>query len=129
MCVLGRWCDHVGVKSTVLIVDDHAGFRSFARALLEAEGYDVVGEAEDGKSALAAVRRLNPQVVLLDVVLPDLDGFAVCDELTSSGNGPAIVMTSSHDISSYRRRLDASRARGFIGKSDLTGEALADLTG
>jgi DNA-binding NarL/FixJ family response regulator len=117
------------VRSTVLIVDDHAGFRSFARALLEAEGYDVVGEAEDGKSALAEARRLNPEVVLLDVVLPDFDGFVVCDELTVGGNGPAIVMTSSHDISSYRRRLEHSRARGFIGKSDLSGHALAELTG
>ena len=113
----------------MLIVDDHAGFRSFARALLEAEGYDVVGEAEDGKSALAEARRLNPEVVLVDVVLPDIDGFAVCDELTVGGSGPAIVMTSSHDVSSYRRQLDASRARGFIGKSDLSGEALAELTG
>ncbi len=129
MCAPGRWCEHGEVRGTVLIVDDHAGFRSFARALLEAEGYDVVGEAEDGESALAEARRLNPDVVLLDVVLPDFDGFVVCDELTVGGYGPAIVMTSSHDISSYRRRLGRSRARGFIGKSDLSGHALAELTG
>jgi DNA-binding NarL/FixJ family response regulator len=117
------------VGRSLLIVDDHAGFRSFARALFESEGYDVVGEAPDGESALAAARRLQPEIVLLDVNLPDLDGFSVCDRLTEGGGGPAIVMTSSRDISSYRRRLELSRARGFIAKIDLSGPALADLTG
>jgi DNA-binding NarL/FixJ family response regulator len=115
------------VAATVLIVDDHAGFRSFARALLEAEGYDVVGEATDGASALAAVRALAPEVVLLDVALPDMDGFAVCDALLQDGHGPAVVLTSSRDVSAYRRRLEQSRARGFIAKSELSGPALAAL--
>jgi DNA-binding NarL/FixJ family response regulator len=117
------------VAATVLIVDDHAGFRSFARALLEAEGYDVVGEATDGASSLAAVRALAPEVVLLDVALPDMDGFAVCDALLQDGAGPAVILTSSRDVSSYRRRLERSRARGFIPKSELSGRALAALAG
>jgi DNA-binding NarL/FixJ family response regulator len=117
------------VAATVLIVDDHAGFRSFARALLEAEGYDVVGESTDGASALAAVRALAPEVVLLDVALPDMDGFAVCDALLQDGAGPAVILTSSRDVSSYRRRLERSRARGFIPKSELSGRALAALAG
>ena len=117
------------VAATVLIVDDHAGFRSFARALLEAEGYDVVGEATDGTSALAAARALAPEIVLLDVALPDMDGFAVCDALLEDGAGPAVVLTSSRDVSSYRRRLERSRARGFIPKSELSGAALAALAG
>jgi DNA-binding NarL/FixJ family response regulator len=117
------------VAATVLIVDDHAGFRSFARALLEAEGYDVVGEATDGASALAAARALAPELVLLDVALPDMDGFAVCDALLEDGAGPAVVLTSSRDVSSYRRRLERSRARGFIPKSELSGAALAALVG
>ena len=109
------------MAATVLIVDDHAGFRSFARALLEAEGFDVVGEAADGASALAAARALAPELVLLDVALPDMDGFAVCDALLEEGAGPAVVLTSSRDVSSYRRRLKRSRARGFIPKSELSG--------
>ena len=111
----------------MLIVDDHAGFRSFARALLEAEGFDVVGEAEDGTSALAAARALGPALVLLDVALPDMDGFAVCDALLRGSPPPAVVLTSSRDVSAYRRRLGRSGARGFIPKSELSGQALAVL--
>lgn len=117
------------VSATVLIVDDHAGFRSFARALLEAEGFEIVGEAADGASALAAARALTPEFVLLDVALPDIDGFAVCEALLEDGAGPAVVLTSSRDVSSYRRRLERSRARGFIPKSELSGTTLAALTG
>lgn len=90
------------MAATVLIVDDHAGFRSFARALLEAEGFDVVGEATDGASAVALARKLAPKLVLLDVALPDMDGFAVCAALLQDGTGPAVVLTSSRDVSSYR---------------------------
>jgi DNA-binding NarL/FixJ family response regulator len=117
------------VEATVLIVDDHAGFRSFARALLESEGFDVVGEAADGASALALTRALEPALVLLDVALPDMDGFAVCEALLEGGSGPAVILTSSRDVSSYRRRLKRSRARGFIPKSELSGPALAELAG
>ena len=117
------------MAATVLIVDDHAGFRSFARALLEAGGFDVVGEAPDGPAALELTRTLAPDVVLLDVALPGMDGFAVCDALLGDGPGPAVVLTSSRDVSSYRRRLERSRARGFIAKSELSGPALAALAG
>jgi DNA-binding NarL/FixJ family response regulator len=120
-----RACHDLVVAATVLIVDDHAGFRSFARALLEAEGFEVVGEAADGTSALALVRTLEPELVLLDVALPDMDGFAVCEALLAEGNAPVVVLTSSRDVSAYRRRLERSRARGFIPKSELSGPALA----
>jgi DNA-binding NarL/FixJ family response regulator len=117
------------VAATVLIVDDHAGLRSYTRALLLAEGFDVVGEATDGASALALAQSLAPELVLLDVALPDMDGFAVCDALLEDGSGPVVVLTSSRDVSSYRRRLERSQARGFIAKSELSGPALAALTG
>ena len=115
------------MAATVLIVDDHDGFRSFARALLEAAEFDVVGEAADGASALALASALAPELVLLDVALPDMDGFAVCEALLQDGHGPAVVLTSSRDVSAYRRRLEQSRARGFIPKSELSGPALAAL--
>jgi DNA-binding NarL/FixJ family response regulator len=115
------------VAWSVLIVDDHAGFRRSARALLEADGFDVLGEAADGESAVEQARRLRPQVVLLDVQLPGMDGFAVADSLAAEPSGPAIVFISSRERSAYRRRLEATPARGFITKSEFSGECLSSL--
>jgi DNA-binding NarL/FixJ family response regulator len=112
---------------TVLIVDDHAPFRAEARALLEAEGFAVVGEAADGASAIESVRRIRPDVVLLDVQLPGIDGFAVAERLAAGPESPAVVLISSRAPASYRRRLKESPARGFIAKSELSGECLASL--
>lgn len=109
---------------TVLIVDDHAGFRRAARALLEAEGLVVVGESATAYEALDAVGRLRPDVVLLDVGLPDLDGIEVAGRLCG---GPIVVLTSSRDASDYPPALARCGARGFIAKAELTGEALALL--
>jgi DNA-binding NarL/FixJ family response regulator len=120
-----RPCDDGGVPPTVLIVDDHADFRVFARTLLQAEGFDVVGEAQDGASALVAVRELKPGLVLLDVQLPDMDGFTVCEQLAEDDETSVVVLTSSRDASFYQRRLDASSARGFIAKAELSGSLLA----
>jgi DNA-binding NarL/FixJ family response regulator len=120
-------CDDGAVEWTVLIVDDHPGFRSVARALLEADGFDVVGEAADGESGLAAAARLRPGLVVLDIQLPDLDGFAVAERLANSQSPPAVVLVSSRDRSAYRRRLADSPARGFVAKSELSGAALSAL--
>ena len=114
---------------TVLIVDDHAAFRTLARAVLEADGYEVVGEAPDGSAGLSAVRELNPDVVLLDVRLPDMDGFEVATELTSDGGGPAVVVTSSSEDPLYADRAHSSGALGFIAKHDVSGAALDRLLG
>jgi CheY-like chemotaxis protein len=116
------------MSRTVLVVDDHAEFRSVARALLQAEGYDVVGEAADAQEALDSVTRLRPEVVLLDVLLPGIDGFAVADLLAAAGPpAPDIVLVSSRPASAYRRRLVSTPARGFLNKADLTGPALRRL--
>jgi DNA-binding NarL/FixJ family response regulator len=114
---------------TVLIVDDHAGFRSQARRLLTAAGFQVVGEAENGASAVESARRLRPGVVLLDVQLPDFDGFEVARRLADSGVDAATVLISTRDGNAYRRRLAASPALGFIPKSELSGASLAELVG
>ena len=107
-----------------MIVDDHAVFRRVAWALLEAEGFAVVGEAADGETALAEAARLRPGLVLLDIQLPDLDGFEVAARLASLVDPPAVVLTSTRAASSYRRRLAGSSALGFIAKSELSGQAL-----
>ena len=114
-------------EPTLLIVDDHDGFRAMARALLESSGFVVVGEASSGEDALVAARALQPDIVLLDVVLPGIDGFAVCDLLAGENRPPAVVLTSSRDASAYRTRLRSTFARGFIGKHDLTGAALTAI--
>ena len=111
----------------VLIVDDHEQYRAIARELLLLAGFDVVGEAADGEAALAECERLRPSVVLLDVQLPDTDGFAVAAQLAQQEHAPAIVLTSSRDAAAYRQRLAASPARGFLPKAELSGAALAAL--
>ena len=118
-------CDHPHMAWTVLIVDDHAGFRGFARRLLEADGFTVVGEAGDGSSAIEAAARLRPALVLLDVMLPDTDGFSVARRLAESGSGSTVVLTSSREAEDFGGRLEDSPARGFIHKDDLSGAALA----
>jgi DNA-binding NarL/FixJ family response regulator len=112
--------------ATVLIVDDHASFRAVARAAL-AERFDVVGEAPDGAGAIALSRELEPDVVLLDVNLPDSDGFAVAAELAAQDNQPVVVLTSSRDRHDLAPLLGDSLARGFIEKERLSADALAGL--
>ena len=115
------------MPSTVLIVDDHAAFRASARALLEADGFVVVGEAADDREALDQAGALRPDVVLLDIQLPAADGFEVADRLAAEGGGAQVVLVSSHDAATYGPRLAAARARGFIAKRNLSGAALAAL--
>ncbi|HEV8555489.1 MAG TPA: response regulator [Actinophytocola sp.] len=122
-------CDDGAVRPTILIVDDHEGFRASARAMLEAEGLNVVGEAADGAAAVDAVCALRPQIVLLDIQLPGSDGLSVAEVLAELADPPAVVLISSRDMSAYGPRLHRSRARGFLTKSALSGEAIADLVG
>jgi DNA-binding NarL/FixJ family response regulator len=112
---------------TVVIVDDHPTFRSFARELLEDEGFEVVAEAMDGASAIEAADRLRPDLVLLDVQLPDLSGFEVVDRLRARGVPSPVVLTSSRDAASYGDQVEASDSAGFIPKGDLSGPAIRAL--
>jgi DNA-binding NarL/FixJ family response regulator len=121
--------DNLDVSPTVLIVDDHAAFRAGARALLEADGYDVVGEATDGQAGLDAAESLNPDVVLLDVRLPDMDGFTVAGRLAQGRCDAAVIVTSSSDDPLYPERAQSSGARGFVAKHDVCGAALDRLLG
>jgi DNA-binding NarL/FixJ family response regulator len=115
------------MRQRVLVVDDHPSFRRFATKLLEAGGFDVVGEAEDGSSALAAARRLQPEVVLLDVLLPDMSGLAVAEALAGDSHHPRVVLVSSRSASELGAELEKSPAAGFLTKSELTAEALATI--
>ena len=115
------------VRPTVLIVDDHEDYRRSASALLESEGFAVVGEAADGAAAIEAAERLRPAVVLLDIQLPDIDGLRLAERLAATPDPPSVVLISSREAAAYGSRLDAVPARGFIAKRELSGAALAAL--
>jgi DNA-binding NarL/FixJ family response regulator len=118
---------HAVARPTVLIVDDHATFRDGARALLESGGFAVVGEAPDGEVALSEAERLQPDIVLLDVQLPGLDGFAVADRLAVDVPASTVVLTSSREAAAYGDRLRLAPVIGFLPKRELSGASLAHL--
>lgn len=109
----------------VYVVDDHPLFRRTARSLLEAEGFEIAGEADSGEAALDDLLHEHPDVVLLDVQLPGIDGFEVARRLAATEHPPAVLLTSARPADDYGDRIDGSRARGFICKQDLSGESLA----
>jgi DNA-binding NarL/FixJ family response regulator len=111
----------------VLIVDDHEGFRSLARAVLEADGFEVVAEAADAAGTMPAVEEARPDIVLLDIQLPDGSGFDLADEIRRLSGGPVVVLVSTREAADFGSRIGASGARGFIPKSRLSGAALAAI--
>jgi DNA-binding NarL/FixJ family response regulator len=113
--------------TTLLIVDDHAAFRAVARDMLHGRGFDVVGEAGDGDEAISKAASLRPEVVLVDVRLPGIDGFEVARQLRAFPSPPDVVLVSTTDASDLGRRLGASGAHGFITKSRLSGDTLREL--
>jgi DNA-binding NarL/FixJ family response regulator len=112
---------------SVLIVDDHAGFRGHARRLLECEGYDVVGEAEDCHSGLAAAREVAPELVLVDLYLPDANGFELANRLRGLPDPPAVVLTSSREGAELEPCVRECGARGFVPKAELSKKAIDPL--
>jgi DNA-binding NarL/FixJ family response regulator len=113
--------------STILIIDDDPRFRAQARDLLEADGFIVIGQAIDGASGLGAARSLRPDFVLLDIGLPDLDGFEVARSLAIGDAPPLVVLTSSRDARAYGRRVTNGHAVGFIPKEQISGAAIRAL--
>jgi DNA-binding NarL/FixJ family response regulator len=117
------------MRRRVLVIDDHPGFRASARALLEQGGFEVVGEADDGRTGLAAAAELRPDLVLLDVVLPDIDGFEVARRLMDGEPGAKVVLVSTRDELDYGGRVARVGASGFIQKSSLSIRALETVVG
>ena len=115
------------MRPTVLMIDDHDGFRSRARAMLEAEGFDVVGEAADGETGIAAADRLRPDIALVDIGLPGRDGFEVVARLRDARTAGLLVLISGREREDYGGRVDRSDADGFITKAELSGERLGAM--
>jgi DNA-binding NarL/FixJ family response regulator len=122
--------EHRLVALRIMIVDDHAEFRLHVRRMLESDGHDVIGEARDCVSAVDRARVLSPDVVLLDVNLPDGSGLHIVDLLCPPGAPwPAIVLTSTRAARDLEPLLRRSHARGFIPKQELSGSRLEELVG
>jgi DNA-binding NarL/FixJ family response regulator len=115
------------MPTTVVIVDDYAGFRTVARAVLEGDGFEVVGQAHDAASALAEIERLRPELVLLDVRLPGTGGLELAELLAAQEDPPVIVLVSSREAAEYGGRLRQTPARGFIPKRELSGKRVTAL--
>jgi two-component system response regulator EvgA len=113
--------------ASILIVDDHSGFRAQARRLLESEGYRVIGEAGDCTSGLEAARTLQPQLALVDVYLPDGDGFDLTTRLAALADPPRVILTSSRDGAEFVSCASAAGACGFVPKSALSRKAIEDV--
>ena len=108
----------------IVIVDDDPSFLATVRVVLEAEGFVVVGEALTGLDGVAAATELGPDLVLVDVGLPDIDGFEVVERLAAGEDPPPVVLTSIRSATDFGSLIETSRARAFITKDDITGEAL-----
>lgn len=115
------------MPARVLIIDDNSSFRAAARRLLERAGFVVVGEAPDARSGVAAAERLVPDVAIVDVGLPDLDGFAAAERLGELERPPRVILTSSHDGSDFGALVAGSSACGFIPKAELSAGAIEEL--
>lgn len=115
------------MELTAVIVDDHTDFRDQAAELLRASGYEVVGSCADGRSAVAAITALRPDMVLLDVQLPDIDGFALIAQLDAVSDGATIVLISTREAADYGGRIARSGAAGFISKAELSAQSLANV--
>jgi DNA-binding NarL/FixJ family response regulator len=122
-----RLCDDLYMPVSVLIVDDHSSFRASARTLLELDGFQVVGEAPDGASGVRLARELEPELVLLDIALPDTNGFEVAERL--AGGRSKVILTSSREQGDLGPRIYRSGALGFVPKDRLSGAALNELLG
>jgi DNA-binding NarL/FixJ family response regulator len=112
------------VPTRVLIVDDHSSFRQLAARLLGDSGFAVVGEAADAASALREAERLQPDVVLLDVVLPDRSGLAIAAELARAAAAPQVVLTSSRSPSDFGESFDWPPGCSFVPKHELSAARL-----
>lgn len=110
-------------------MDDHSAFRLAATRLLLAEGFEVVGSAADGSSALTMTAHLRPDLLLLDIQLPDISGFEVARRLAASDGSTAVVLVSTRESCDYGDEVEAAPVKGFIAKAELSGARITEALG
>jgi DNA-binding NarL/FixJ family response regulator len=111
----------------VLIVDDNGAFRAAARQLLERAGFAVVAEAETGAGGVAEAKAHSPDVAIVDVQLPDFDGFEIAERLSELDVPPRVILISSLDDVDFGALVDGSSALGFVPKAELSGSLVNAL--
>lgn len=112
---------------SVLIVDDHPVIRLAVRVLLEKHGMRVVGEADNGLDAVQLVRDLTPQVVILDIGIPKLDGFTVISRIKALDVRTEVMILTSQPADSVCRRCIQLGARGFVNKEEDLGSLITAI--
>lgn len=112
------------MRSRLVIVDDDPTFLAAVRLLLESEGFEIVGEALTGLDGVAAAAENDPDLVLVDIGLPDIDGFEVAKRVAARDGAPPVVLTSIRSADDFATLVDDSPARGFVTKDDISGDAL-----
>lgn len=117
-----------GMSLRVVLVDDDERFRAMACRALLADGVEVVAEVENGEDAFDAVAQWRPDVVLLDIRLPGIDGLQVARQLHAEDGGPAVILISTLDVA-YGRRVAAGLAAGFLPKDELSLAAILEAAG
>jgi DNA-binding NarL/FixJ family response regulator len=111
----------------LLLVDDSAEFLRVAAGFLATDPrIEIVGQVRSGVDALKCVARLAPDVVLIDVVMPEMDGFETTRRIKSRPDAPRVIILTLHDNVEYCNRAHASGADGYVSKSEL-GDRLLPL--
>jgi DNA-binding NarL/FixJ family response regulator len=111
----------------MLIIDDNTAFRTAARQLLERGGFAVVAEAGDAAGGLRAAAEIRPDLAVVDVQLPDSDGFEVAERLSRLEPAPRVILVSSLDGADFGELVAGSPALGFIPKAELSASAIEAL--
>lgn len=112
----------------VLIVDDQLPFREASRMVVEmTDGFEVLGEAENGEQAIALVAELRPDLVLMDVQMPGIDGIETTRRIKSAPHPPVVIVMSTHESGDYVEVAVAAGAVGFVPKSQFGLDTLDEM--
>jgi DNA-binding NarL/FixJ family response regulator len=118
------------VAVRVLIVDDQEPFRLAARAVVEAtEGFEVAGESESGEAGVQAARDLDPDLVLMDVNLPGIDGLEATRQILDGSDAVVVLLLSTYEEEEYGPRAAECGAAAYIPKSSFEPDRLAEAWG